>query len=414
MNASAHRPVAAYFAASRPASRHAGWPKVSLHLPLRDAPPELVRRTLDSLAALDYPALEVLVVDTHTTDPARWEAAAEHCARLGPHFRFFHLGCWPGGRAGALNFALAEAAPDTALVGVLKAGQVVRATWLRRLVPLFRDPGLGLAQAALAPLDPGPAPTSAADPLLPLDGLPLFRAEALHRSGGWDAGSLCPEAVLGLVLLRQGWDTAFETEPMGRAQPPEAQEDWPSRRHRRVAGTVAALRRQFGAVLLRRDRSLTAAQRRHLVAIAAPAMLDALALAATMVSLACMLLALWSDAPAVPVLPLLPVLLGLTLAPLVLQGRMGAVWGTGRAAWQGLLGGGRARVGGQGLEVGLTAALWATSAAVALARPWGAWETLAWAGLLLVQSLPGVAALFPFRRRGARNGEGLAFRRHAA
>jgi hypothetical protein len=413
MNASAHRPVAAYLAASRPAPRHAGWPKVSLHLPLRDAPPELVRRTLDSLAALDYPALEVLVVDTHTAEPARWEAAAEHCARLGPHFRFFHLGCWPGGRAGALNFALAEAAPDTALVGVLKAGQVVRATWLRRLVPLFRNAGLGLAQAALVPLDPGPAPASTPDPLLPLDGLALFRAEALQRAGGWDAGSLCPEAVLGLALLRQGWDTAFETEPMGRVQPPESQEDWPSRRHRRVAGTVAALRRQAGAVLLRRDRSLTPAQRRHLLAIAAPAVLDALALAATVVALACMLLALWNDAPAVPVLPLLPMLLGLTLAPL-LHGRVYAVWGTGRAAWQGLLGGGRARVGSHGLEAGLTAALWATAAAVALAQPWGVWETLAWAGLLLVQSLPGLAALTQFRRRGARDGDGLAWRHHAA
>ncbi|MFC7552069.1 glycosyltransferase [Pseudoroseomonas wenyumeiae] len=112
------------------------------------------------LAALDYPALEVLVVDTHTAEPALWEAAAEHCARLGPQFRFFHLGCTPGGRAGALNFALQEAAPDTVLVGVLRAGQVVRASWLRRMVPLFRRPGLGMAQGMLAPLD-------ARDPRLP-------------------------------------------------------------------------------------------------------------------------------------------------------------------------------------------------------------------------------------------------------
>src|SRR5690606_33593306 len=113
----------------------AGWPKVSLHLPLRDEEPELVRRTLDSLAALDYPEFEVLVVDTHTSDPRRWEAVAEHCARLGPQFRFFHLGPFPGFRAGALNFALRETSLASEVIGVLKAGHVVRSHWLRCMIP---------------------------------------------------------------------------------------------------------------------------------------------------------------------------------------------------------------------------------------------------------------------------------------
>jgi cellulose synthase/poly-beta-1,6-N-acetylglucosamine synthase-like glycosyltransferase len=378
---------------------------------LRDAPPEQVRRTLDSLAALDYPALEVLVVDTHTTEPALWEAAAEHCARLGPQFRFFHLGCWPGGRAGALNFALQEAAPDAALVGVLSAGQVVRATWLRRMVPLFRQPGLGMAQGALAPLDAAETPSPAPCSLLPLDGLPLFRAEALRHAGGWDVESLCPEATLGLTLMRHGWDSAFEAEPMGREEPEVAREDWPSRRHRRVAGVMAALRQQAGSVIFRRDRSLTAVQRGHLLSLAAPAMLDALALAGVLTSLACVLLALWGDGLTMPALPLLPILLGLTLVPL-LYGAADGIWGSGRAAWQGLLGGRRDRVSGRGMETVLVCLLWAAALAVVLAKPWNAQESLAWAGLLLLQSLPGLAALA--RGRPAEARQRPAFRRHIA
>lgn len=413
MNASAYRPVAACLPASCRLPRLASWPKVSLHLPLRDAAPEEVRRTLDSLAALDYPALEVLVVDTQTAEPSLWEAAAGHCARLGPQFRFFHLGCTPGGRAGALNFALQETAPDAAVIGVLSAGQVVRASWLRRMVPFFRQPGLGMVQGMLAPLDAGEAPSRPADPMLPLDALPLFRAEALRRAGGWDTDSLCPEAALGLTLMRHGWDSAFEPEPMGRAVPAAAREDWPSRRHCRVAGTMAALRQHIGAVLLRRDRSLTAAQRRHLLTIGGPALLDALALAGVVGSLACVLLALWDNAAAAPTLPLLPVLLALSLLPLR-RGEAAATWGTGRAAWQGLLGGRTDRASGHRMEALLTGLLWAGAVAVVLAKPWGMQETLGWAGLLLVQSLPGLTLLAGKARQAEAPRRRPAFRRHAA
>lgn len=413
MNASAHRPVAACLPVSYLPTRRSPWPKVSLHLPLRDAAPEQVRQTLDSLASLDYPAMEVLVVDTHTADPALWEAAAEYCARLGPQFRFFHLGCWPGGRAGALNFALGEAAPDATLVGVLRAGQVVRATWLRRMVPLFRQAGLGMAQAALAPLDASDAAAATQDRLLPLDGLPLFRAEALRRAGGWDTTSLCPEAALSLIMMRHGWDTAFEPDPMGRACPAEAREDWPSRRHRRMAGTVAALRQHAGAVLFRRDRSLTGAQRSHMLALAGPALVDGLALIGVILSLGSVLLALWSDAPAAPTLILLPILLVLALAPL-LHGKPAGIWGTGRAAWQGLLGGQTSQASGRRMEGLLTAALWAAAIGVLLTRPWSPQESLGWAGLLLVQSLPGLAALASRARPEEARHRRAAFRRHIA
>ncbi|MFC7552070.1 hypothetical protein ACFQU7_07090 [Pseudoroseomonas wenyumeiae] len=132
--------------------------------------------------------------------------------------------------------------------------------------------------------------------------------------------------------------------------------------------------------------SLTPPQRNHLLALAAPALLDALALAGVFASLACVLLALWDDASVMPTLPLLPVLFALSLAPL-LCGQAGGIWSIGRAAWQGLLGG-TGRTNGHRMETILTGLLWAAAVAVVLARPWNAQESLGWAGLLLVQSLP--------------------------
>ena len=87
-------------------------------------------------------------IDNNTTDPALWEPVAEHCARLGPRFRFFHLGKWPGFKAGALNFALRETAPDAEVIGVLDSDYMVSPDWLRCMVPHFADPEGGLRAVA--------------------------------------------------------------------------------------------------------------------------------------------------------------------------------------------------------------------------------------------------------------------------
>lgn len=107
-------------------------PKVSLHLAICNEPPALVIETLDSLAALDYPDYEVLVIDNNTTDPHLWQPVADHCVTLGARFRFFTLGKWPGYKAGALNFALQQTAADAEIAGLADSDYVVRRDWLAR------------------------------------------------------------------------------------------------------------------------------------------------------------------------------------------------------------------------------------------------------------------------------------------
>ena len=58
------------------------YPKVSLHLPIHNEPPMMVRKTLEALAKVDYPNLEVLVMDNNTKDPAVWEPVRDDCERL--------------------------------------------------------------------------------------------------------------------------------------------------------------------------------------------------------------------------------------------------------------------------------------------------------------------------------------------
>ena len=72
----------------------------------------MVIQTLDSLAALDYPDFEVIVIDNNTKDPAVWRPVQDYCAQLGERFRFFHFDVMKGFKAGALNYVLSQTAPD--------------------------------------------------------------------------------------------------------------------------------------------------------------------------------------------------------------------------------------------------------------------------------------------------------------
>ena len=106
-----------------------------MHVPVYNEPPEMVIETLDALARLDYPNFEVLVIDNNTRDEAVWRPVEAHCAQLGARFRFFHVDPLAGFKAGALNFALEQTAPDAEIIAVIDSDYMVGptgcATWCR-------------------------------------------------------------------------------------------------------------------------------------------------------------------------------------------------------------------------------------------------------------------------------------------
>jgi glycosyl transferase family 2 len=71
-------------------------PKVSLHVPAYNEPPEVVAATLHSLMQLDYPNYEVLVIDNNTPEESTWRPLEKICEDLGP---IFASSIWINGRA---------------------------------------------------------------------------------------------------------------------------------------------------------------------------------------------------------------------------------------------------------------------------------------------------------------------------
>jgi len=255
-------------------------PFVSIHLPACNEPPEMVILTLDSLARLDYEHFEVVVVDNNTRDERLWQPVAEHVAKLGPRFRFFHLPEWPGFKAGALNFALRETDPHAEVIGVVDADYVVDRDWLRKLVAHFGDAGVAVVQAPQAHRDFAPSPfrrmanwefdgffrigmhhRNERNAIIQHGTMTLVRKSALAGVGGWAEWCICEDAELGLRLIAAGYDVRYVDEVLGRGLTPADFKALKAQRFRWAFGAMQILKRHTRALV--GPSRLTAGQRYH-------------------------------------------------------------------------------------------------------------------------------------------------------
>ncbi|MDA8050652.1 MAG: glycosyltransferase [Rhodospirillales bacterium] len=266
----------------RPAPLGTSLPKVSLHVPICNEPPQMVRQTLDALALLDYPDFEVLVIDNNTADPRLWEPVAEHCARLGPRFRFFHLGRWPGFKAGALNFALRETTPDAEIIGVIDSDYVVSPDWLRSMVPAFADPAVGFTQSPQDYRDNdgslfkrlmfweyagffriGMVTRNERNAIIQHGTMTLIRRAAIARAGAWAEWCITEDSELGLRLMQAGWKAVYAKESFGRGLMPDDFSAYRKQRCRWAYGAMRITRAHWRALLSPFERGLTLGQRWH-------------------------------------------------------------------------------------------------------------------------------------------------------
>lgn len=241
-------------------------PKVSLHVPAYNEPPELVIRTLDALAAIDYPNYEVIVIDDNTGDPRMWRPVQAHCRALG--FRFIHLHNWPGYKSGALNFALAQAAPDAEVIGVVDADYVVEPNYLRDLIGFFQDPRVAFVQTpqdyrevtgnryALALYRSyqyffklSMASRNERNGIIFTGTMGLIRRTAIEQVGGWDEWCITEDAEVALKILNLGYESVYIDRPYGRGLMPLDFEGLRRQRFRWAFGGMQVLRLHWKKLL---------------------------------------------------------------------------------------------------------------------------------------------------------------------
>jgi cellulose synthase/poly-beta-1,6-N-acetylglucosamine synthase-like glycosyltransferase/exo-beta-1,3-glucanase (GH17 family) len=239
-------------------------PKVSIHIPAYREPPEMLLRTIDSVARLDYPNFECVVVINNTPDPAFWQPIEARCRELGPRFKFVCVQNLKGFKAAALRLAMAESAADAEIIGVIDADYVVDSCWLKHLVPGFADPEVGLIQAPQDHRDGDRSPIHAAmnaeyagffdigmvernevNAIIVHGTMCLIRRTALEAAGGWSSDTICEDSDLGLTIMELGWRAHYTNRRYGWGLLPQDYLAFKTQRARWAGGAVQIVKKHW-------------------------------------------------------------------------------------------------------------------------------------------------------------------------
>jgi exo-beta-1,3-glucanase (GH17 family)/cellulose synthase/poly-beta-1,6-N-acetylglucosamine synthase-like glycosyltransferase len=424
-------------------------PMVSVHVPCHNEPPEMLIETLEALAKLDYPRYEVIVIDNNTKDPAIWKPVEAHCQTLGERFRFYHVDPLSGFKSGALNYALARTAPEAEIIGVIDSDYLVDPDWLRDLAPQFLHPETAVVQAPQDYRDSadnafksmcyaeyrgffyiGMVTRNERNAIIQHGTMTMVRRTALQEVGNWSEWCITEDAELGLKIFAHGYEARYIPRSYGKGLMPDSFSAYKSQRFRWAYGAVQIMRNYTGELLGTASSRLSIGQRYHFLAGWLPWLADGVNLlfnlAALCWSMGMIAFPLYIDPPLIifSVLPL--ALFSFKIAKVVYLYRGVHVVGTARqtlaaalaglalshtiarAMWAGLVTSRkpflrtpkmeRAKalvkaIGAAREETLLTVALWLAAGAIAYQSGSDTLDVLLWVIVLLVQSIPYVAAL---------------------
>lgn len=268
-------------------------PMISVHVAAYNEPPEMLKKTLDALARLNYPDYEVVVIDNNTRDPAVWEPVQAHCAQLGACFRFFHVDPLAGFKAGALNFGLRQTDPRAGIVAVIDSDYIVNPNWLRDLTPQFADPKVAIVQAPQDYSDGGESIFKAMcyseysgffyigmmtrnerNAIIQHGTMTMVRRKILEEVGGWAEWCITEDAELGLRIFEAGYEAHYIPRSYGRGVMPDTFIDYKKQRFRWAYGAIQILRHHTRGLFGSKGNRLTLGQRYHFIAGWLPWMAD--------------------------------------------------------------------------------------------------------------------------------------------
>ncbi|MFH0822597.1 MAG: glycosyltransferase [Pseudomonadota bacterium] len=270
-------------------------PKVSIHVPAYSEPADMMINTLDSLARLDYPNYEVLVIDNNTEDPALWLPVRSRCEQLGERFRFFHIDKLAGFKAGALNFALRHTADDAEIIAVIDSDYQVRPEWLKDMIPHFQRPETAIVQGPQDYVDEpdnafkrmcyseykgffqlGMVTRNERNAIIQHGTMTMVRRSVLTDVGAWAEWCITEDSELGLRVFEQGYEAVYVKDSYGKGILPDRFIDYKKQRFRWAYGAVMILRGHLGRLLRREPSRLTPGQIYHFIAGWLPWLADGL------------------------------------------------------------------------------------------------------------------------------------------
>jgi cellulose synthase/poly-beta-1,6-N-acetylglucosamine synthase-like glycosyltransferase len=252
-----------------PAGEFQTLPRVTVQLPIYNEM-YVADRLIDAVSRLDYPRelLEVQVLDD-STDETRSiaEGAVRRHAGRGVDISYLHRTDRTGYKAGALEAGLKRATGE--FVAIFDADFIPPADFLRRTVPFFTDPKVGLVQARWGHINQDYSLLTKIQSIL-LDGhfvlehgsrnrgglffnfngtAGIWRRATIEDAGGWQHDTLTEDLDLSYRAQLRGWQFVFLQDLVAPAEVPVEMNSFKSQQHRWAKGSIQTCRKLLPRLL---------------------------------------------------------------------------------------------------------------------------------------------------------------------
>lgn len=242
------------------------WPLVTIQLPIYN---ELyvVERLIESVCRIDYPRnlIEIQVLDDSTDDTAEIaKAMVEKMKVRGFDIVYIHRADRTGYKAGALKEGLKSAKGE--LVGIFDADFVPNSDFLKKSVPYFIDPNVGMVQTRWGHLNSDYSLLTRAQSM-GIDGhfgveqasrawsglfmnfngtAGVWRKKTIEDAGGWQADTLTEDLDLSYRAQMKGWKLIFAPQVECPAEVPVTINAFKSQQHRWAKGSIQTAKKNLG------------------------------------------------------------------------------------------------------------------------------------------------------------------------
>jgi cellulose synthase/poly-beta-1,6-N-acetylglucosamine synthase-like glycosyltransferase len=240
------------------------YPKVSIHIPTKKEPPEMVIETLAGLERLNYPNFEVIVVDNGTEEEALWRPVEKYCKEKSEKFKFFHVGELSGFKAGALNLALKHTASDSEIICVIDADYLVVPEFLKETVGYFEDEKIAIVQTPQSFrgwewskyfvscfwvyryfFAVNMISNNMDNAASFMGTMGLFRKNILETIGEWSEKTITEDIEVGFRVHSKGYKTVYIDKAFGKGFIPDEFKSYKKQRERWTFGNVQVLKQHW-------------------------------------------------------------------------------------------------------------------------------------------------------------------------
>jgi cellulose synthase/poly-beta-1,6-N-acetylglucosamine synthase-like glycosyltransferase len=244
-------------------------PSVTIQLPIFNEM-YVVERLVDAVCKIDYPRelLEIQILDDSTDETcAIAKACVEKHRAAGVDVIYLHRDSRRGFKAGALEEGLKKAKGE--LVAVFDADFVASPDFLRKTIPYFCDPRVGMVQARWEHINRNYSALTQAQSIF-LDGhfmiehtarnrsgrffnfngtAGVWRRKTIEDAGGWQHDTLTEDLDLSYRAQLKGWRFVFLNDVVSPAEIPVEMNAFKGQQHRWAKGSIQTARKLLPTIL---------------------------------------------------------------------------------------------------------------------------------------------------------------------